>query len=449
MKKMIALVAVALSLVCAPARAQLSNLPQVASVANVSNAYTGNVANFSSWQAFEFVLFSFTPNASNTGDSTLQLNGNVAIVHFKKLSNGGLVTLALNDLIANQPVLAFYDGSTVDIVNTGTSPGAVALPQGYLTPCQLTSGSPAAGCVVGQLLPTTDVTTTGALYYEPAFGNSVPIYNGTAFVNFTFTELSLAIPSSRLGNTVYDVFVFSNAGSPTPCMGPAWTTSTPGSGARGSGAGTTQVAQTNGIYTNAVSISCVNGASTFTVPANQGTYVATCLMNNSAGQVSYQPTYGQSRQWGCWNLYNRQLIILQAGDPTSSWTYATATVRPSNNSTANQLATVNGIPLDPPVLQFLETAAGSAATGVNAGCQFGIGVNSTTAFSGTTGQLALSGVAGSGVAFATGVTSVANYWSPPVLGVNVYTSLEKAIPANGCVIDGQQPSMVMTAKWRG
>lgn len=445
MKKIGVLLAAALALfaACLPSSAQFVAPPIVGSVAGGPTAYTGSIPNFSTWSAFQNVLFQFTPNQNNSGDATFQQTGNVSVIHFKKLSNGGLITLAQNDLIANQPVMAFYNGgdNSLDIVNTGTAPGATGLPQGYLTPCQITSGSPVAGCTAGQLLPTGDVIAATALYYEPAFGNGVPIYNGSTFVNFSFSELTLTIPSSRLASTIYDVLIFSNAGVATPCFSVAWTTSTPGSGTRGSGAGTAQISQINGIWTNAVSASCVNGASTFTVPANQGTYVATCLIDGTNGQVTFHRTYGQNRKWACWNAYNSQSVTLQAGDGTTSWAYISATIRPSNNASANALTVITGLPIQYGVL-FNErgTVNNSNASG---GCDFGIGFNNTAAFSGTVGDVTASNTNAANV---TSGGSVLAQFSPtaPLLGAETFTALEQAQTTNGCTIYGTLLHMLLT-----
>ena len=40
---------------------------------------------------------------------------------------------------------------------------------------------------------------------------------------------------------------------------------------------------------------------------------------------------------------NRQPIILKAGDGTASWSYASGTIRPSNNAAANSLTVFQGL----------------------------------------------------------------------------------------------------------
>jgi len=67
-------------------------------------------------------------------------------------------------------------------------------------------------------------------------------------------------------------------------FGPAWATSTAGSGARGTGAGTPQLTYQSGVLVNAVQIAANNGASTYTIPASQCTYVGSVFVDATAGQ---------------------------------------------------------------------------------------------------------------------------------------------------------------------
>src|SRR5581483_3141514 len=269
-----------------------------------------------------------------------------------------------------------------------------------------------------------------SLYYEPAFGSGMPIWNGSTFVNFTFTELTLTIPSSRLANTLYDVFVALNSNVVTPCFGVAWSSSTAGSSARGTGAGTTQVELKQGVWTNSVSVSCVNGATTFTVGANQGTLVATCWIDGTNGQVSFNVSAGFSRKWACSNVYNKQPIRLAVTDSTASWTYSTNTFRPSNNNGGgcNCANVVTALPqvVDNAFLEFTTIfSTGSPPTGQTA---IGIGWNSTSAASGING-LSSMGI-GSNPGFTLGATSEARYSAYGALGVNNVQALERSSVSN-------------------
>lgn len=86
------------------------------------------------------------------------------------------------------------------------------LPQGRLT------------TVTGTPVLTADSTAQSTVYYTPYVGNNVPIYDGTNTVMTAFTELSLALDTSNhLNGPLYDVFVWSNAGTVSIGTGPGWT----------------------------------------------------------------------------------------------------------------------------------------------------------------------------------------------------------------------------------
>ena len=255
---------------------------------------------------------------------------------------------------------------------TAQNQTSVPPPQGYLT---LTSGTP---FITGNVVSGTSV------YYALDQGNLIPIYNGASLVPTEFTELNLVLHTSHALNTIYDVFVFSDSGVPTIVTGPAWTTSTAGSGARGSGAATTELSRVKGIFTNAVQIAGRNGTDTFTINANLATYVGTILIDGTAGQVTCHRAYGQSRKWGVWNAYNQRNIPLLVGDSTTSWTYSTGTIRQSNAAAGNKATIVVGL-IDGPV----RTTFNALARTINAaaaGAETGLGWNSTTAFTGSVGR---------------------------------------------------------------
>ena len=320
-------------------------------------------------------------------------------------------------------------GGGVDVETDGTNwfthgqnyIGTQVQPQGRLT---LTSGAPVMNA---------DVSAAAAVYYTPAIGNLCPIYNGSLFQMRSFAELTLTLQanSNYAASAIYDCFIFDSSGTVTFGIGPAWSTATAGSGARGTGAGTTELQKINGIWTNKVQITARNAGSTYTVAANQGTYVGSIFMDASNGQVSAHVTYGQSRKWGLWNAYNRQPIALKAGDGTASWTYTSATFRPSNNSTANSLTVFAGLPEESFDVEFFQAMSASSTQ------QVGIGWNSTTTTSGTRG--------GGGGASS---QMVARHVNVPAIGINTVTALESAISAS-ITVAGTEASMLLLAEWRG
>lgn len=316
-------------------------------------------------------------------------------------------------------------------INASSSTPAVSAPQGYLTP---TSGTPVI---------TADVVAGTSLVYTPFVGNLVPIYNGSAMIPTTFSELTLTLAAQHLASQIYDVFVFSNSGVPTLVSGPAWTTPTAGSGARGTGAGTTQITRLNGYWVNAVQISGRNGSETFTIAANRATYVGSIFMDGTNGQVTCHRSWGQSRKWGIWNAYNRQPLYLKAGDATASWSYNTSTIRPSNNATANSLTVFQGLTEEWYDLRFDQyVQVDSAGTAI---ADNGIGWNSTAAMSGRFGRV------GTGTTGDARGNMIANYLQVPSIGINVVTALENASdPASGGTNwFGGEDDMVLSARWRG
>jgi hypothetical protein len=232
----------------------------------------------------------------------------------------------------------FYWDYTNSILYVCTTTGSSST--AVWTAVNASAATPATPAPQGRLslTPSTPVlvsdTTNNGVYYTPYVGNLIPVYNGSTMIPTTFSELFLTPVASHAANTIYDVFVFSNSGVLTLVTGPAWNTSTAGAGARGTGAGTTQLTRVQGLWTNAVSMSARNGSTTYTVGANLGTYVGSIFIDSGGTSTTRHIGYGQSRKWGLWNAYNRVPIFIQAGDSTASWNYTTNTIRASNGSSA-------------------------------------------------------------------------------------------------------------------
>lgn len=315
-------------------------------------------------------------------------------------------------------------------LNASSATPAVPPPQGYLT---LVSGTPVI---------TSDQSAKTAVFYTPDKGNLIPIYNGSKFTPTEFSELTLTLVSSHVASTLYDIFVWSESGVITIGTGPAWSTSTAGSGARGTGASTTELTRINGLLVNAVSMTTRNSSTTYTVGANRGTYVGSIFMDGTNGQVTCHRSFGQSRKWGLWNAYNQRRITLQAGDATASWTYGTATIRASNNDSTNRATIFFGLADGPVEILASQTIEGNS-TGDEGG-RVGIGINSTTAFSGLAGRNFLTGSDGvQGFA-----TVTARHGTVPAIGIHNIQFLE--IADSGTVqFNGGNDDMLLTASWDG
>lgn len=299
-----------------------------------------------------------------------------------------------------------------------------------------------------------DQVAATAVIYTPYINNAVPIYNGTTTLPVTFSELTLTLVASHAADTLYDIFIFSNSGVPTLATGPAWNNSTAGSCARGTGASTTQLTMLNGHLVNAVQITGRNGSSTFTISANQATYLGTMFTDHTAGQVTcHVNSFGQNRKYGVWNAFNRVPIILQAGDSTASWIYTTASFRASNNTPSSFSSTsynvgsgtaCNGINIVHGLAEeYVDSVFSQACDASTTSRQvlLGIGYNSVTAASGLQGSSFINGTnqIGAGPAFI----------AAPALGLNILTSLEKGDGTAAGTFVGTSASMLLKAAYRG
>lgn len=223
---------------------------------------------------------------------------------------------------------------TVDPVNSSSASPSFT-PQGRLT---LASGTP---------VMTSDQTGATTIYYTPYTGNQIPVYDGTQFSALTFTELTNATAASSSGNagpaavttnSNYDLFVWSNGGTPTLTRGPAWSSDT----SRGTGAGTTELARVSGVWTNARAIT--NGPA-----ANRGTYVGT-VRSDGSSQINWalggQASGGTAALLNVWNAYNRTTVRGLVTDNTDSWTYSALLFRMANSSAGMRVSFLQGLQED-------------------------------------------------------------------------------------------------------
>lgn len=422
--------------------AQAAGTPNAITVVDASFAGTDG-------QIIQFLALS-----ANTGPTTLQVSGGPTYAIVKDTSTGPAALSGGEIGPANTPMVTFdATNQEFHLVNpassssgSGGSSSTLTPPQGYLN---------LVGQASGDVIQTGDVAGAATVYYSPFVGNTIPIWNGTAFVSTVFSELTVTLTAAGSpSNTIQDTCVFSNNGVPTLVMGPSWTAVTAGAGNRGTGAGTAQLTRQQGIWVNANAITGYNGLSSYSIGANRCTYVGSVSIDSSAGQVSAYRTYGQSRKFGVWNAYNRQLITMQAGDNTASWNYTTNTIRPSNNNTANSITTFAGLPEEQINIvfnQFVSASIPAPIATVVANWQTGIGWNSTTAFSGQIGNSGLR-IDSAGAAFVTNLTAAANYINPPGIGINVTTALERTTLSGGTPsvnYQGTQSNMLLTASYRG
>lgn len=227
---------------------------------------------------------------------------------------------------------------------TGSAPVAASTTSGAVTVSLSYSNGPTGRLTLtsGTPVTTSDVTGAGTIYFTPYKGNTLSLYNGAAWVTYTFTEMSLSLSGYTSGNC-YDIFVYNNSGTLT-LASIAWTNST----------------------TRATSLSLQNGA--YVSSSNSGyLYLGTIYMSASG-----QTQDALSGRY-VWNYYNRITKTMSFYSTANSWTYGTATWRKANNANY-QVNFVIGLVED----NVTSTVNTTVDAPPNAYGSVGIGVNSTS-----------------------------------------------------------------------
>lgn len=208
--------------------------------------------------------------------------------------------------------------------------------------CTLTSGT---------AVTTSDVTAATTVYYTPYEGAENPseiwLYDGSAaWTALTLSEISIAVPATTA--TIYDVFIYNNAGTATLEL-TAWTNDTTRA---------TALVQQNEVWVR-------TGATT-------RLYVCSFRTTTVAGQTEDSLALRY-----LWNYYNRVPRPMRGViEDTDTWTYTTATLRQARAAPGNQLAFVIGVSEDPVHASVL---CGVASDTANVTVTVGIGLDSTSA----------------------------------------------------------------------
>lgn len=249
--------------------------------------------------------------------------------------------------------------------------------QGRLT---LQSGSP---------IHTSDQIDKDRIFYAPYIGPDVSIYDGstvqsrpiiTSDTDAIGQELIL---DSNSGHTGYhepyqnfDVFAYWNGSATKIGTGPKWNNVYLG---RGTGAGTTELTLFKGIWTNKNTITLRFGtgsADTVSVSATQATYLGSIfIQGNGLLSMPFKPAAisGGSQNILCMsNAYNRVTGRAICRDSTTSWTYSSGSVRSANNSDANRIWWLEGLPLNSSKASFQATITpiGTTANAYTCGVGF-------------------------------------------------------------------------------
>jgi hypothetical protein len=279
---------------------------------------------------------------------------------------------------------------TCTITTTGTCTLASTIvpePQGRVT---LQANTP---------VMTTSQSAQTTLRYDCYVGAMVPYYNGTTDLIDTINScevtdamVSAASAGQVVSGQVYDVW-WVHSGTNRICLamssasggGGGWASDSGGSNTV-RGTGYSQIDRVTRPYiTNKNSIAnCFNGSTNYgSVSANQGTYLGT-IAASANGQISWIygaiSSGGTAAMFGVWNMYNRVSVESMTADSTSSWNYASTTVRAADGSSTIRFSYVIGIPEDAQASSYNAVGNGTAGT---VGAVAGVCHDVTNAYSGS------------------------------------------------------------------
>lgn len=219
------------------------------------------------------------------------------------------------------------------------------MPCGRLT---LTSGVP---------VTTSDVTAATSVFYTPYVGNTITLWDGSAWTSYVLTEQTLALVALTSG-LPYDVFAFQNSGTPN-IEKLAWTSAT---------ARATAVTLQDGRY-------CKSGDKTRLYLGSFCTTGTTTTEDSGGGAVT---NVGGKRF--LWNMYNRVPRFIAVIDTSVGWNYTTATIRQANANAGNKVQYMCGLASDP---VNVEIVAGAEVKNNTVAAAFvGVGIDTTTVTSG-------------------------------------------------------------------
>jgi hypothetical protein len=148
-------------------------------------------------------------------------------------------------------------------------------------------------------------------------------------------------------------------------------TGTNGTSIRGTGAGTTELQLSNGVWTNKNSLTHAWGGVSGTtdygaVSANAGTYLGSVYITaNGQTEMTIAPTAaggGTNNKLGLYNAYNQVNLAAMNVDSTASWTYATGAWQSLDASVSNRITYLDGLGIAPAVATETVTLGVNTAT---------------------------------------------------------------------------------------
>jgi|694.fasta_scaffold02901_15 hypothetical protein len=246
-------------------------------------------------------------------DSRASANGNTneIVIGSTSRGNGSNTVTIGNTSITNN----FFNGTIIanSIAGNASNNNVV---DGRLT---IYTGDP-IGSEVGNTFGST-------LYFTPFNGNRISLYDTTnsRWQIHTFSEISISLATGYAANTMYDVFIFDNAGTKTLEL-TAWTTQ----GGYASPTATASARSTGSVLALQDGVYVKSGS-----PNKR--YIGTARTIGTAGFISD----GTDKRF-LWNMYNRVNKYMSVSDGTSH-TYTTASSRIYRNVSTNIVEFITGL----------------------------------------------------------------------------------------------------------
>jgi hypothetical protein len=265
-------------------------------------------------------------------------------------------------------------------------------PGGRLT---LTSGTP---------VTTSDVTGATSIYYTPYVSNIINLWDGSEWVPTIFSETTEALGTLTSGLN-YDVFGFLASGV-LDLEKLAWTNDTTRA---------TAITLQDGRY-------CKSGDKTRLYLGTFRTTSTTTTEDSFGGTTSQ---VGGKRF--VWNMYNRVRRQLRVKDTTDSWSASGTVYRQANGASGNKVEFVLGLAVD----SVTANAVGNVYKPSNAAHYTGIGLDSTTASTGSITAIGYSEVTGNQIAALFGM-----YVGIPAAGYHYLAWLERSSVTTGATWNG-------------
>lgn len=280
-------------------------------------------------------------STATTGTGTITLGSAVAgFLSFADagVENGSTVTYGIRDGTSSEIGRGVYTSSgttlTRTVLKSTNSDSAINLSgsaQVFITPAaedvientgQMFQPPGRLSLASGTPVHASTVSSAATLYYVPYLGNVIWLYSGTRWEQFEITERSVSL-SGTTASRPHDVFIYSNAGTPTLEL-TAWTNDTTRA---------TNLAFQDGRYVRSGATTRLYLGTIYVNASNQCDFILGGLASGGTAGVI-----------GVWNMYNRVPWASFNGDTTNSWTYTdTANWRAANASSTMRTSFICGV----------------------------------------------------------------------------------------------------------